>query len=293
MGNMQKRIDSRPSQTAQFTCLARAISSMEKRPCLKSGDHIARSLLPGLAQVLIHLPPFRSFIRTAAGKGLYPYVVARTRYIDAVFEQAVAVGFAQIVIFGAGFDTRALRLQDGSGALRIFELDAPTTQNAKLGQYRKRGLAVPPNVVFVAVDFDRESPSAALERSGFRAGARTLFLFEGVLMYLQPASVDEILRTMHALGGDGSEMVFDYIRASLLRGPGEGKDAADAVAKIGEKWHFTLEEGEAATFLAARGWTLTDHRDPASLDDLFFKDSEGKIIAHVNNVHCLVRAVRC
>jgi methyltransferase (TIGR00027 family) len=290
---MPKRIDSRPSQTAQFTCLARAISFMEKRPCFKSGDHVARSLLPALAQILIHLPPFRSFIRTAAGKGLYPYVVARTRYIDAVFEQAVTAGFAQIVIFGAGFDTRALRLQNGSGAIGIFELDAPTTQNAKLDQYRKRSVTVPPNVVFVPIDFDRESPAAALERSGFRAGERTLFLFEGVLMYLQPASVDEILRTMHALAGDRSEVVFDYIRASLLRGPGEGKDAADTVAKIGEKWHFTLEEGEAGSFLAARGWTLTDHRDPASLDELFFKDAAGKIVAHVNNVHCLVRAVKC
>lgn len=290
--SMQKRIDSRPSKTAQFTCLARAVSALEKRGCYRSDDYIALALLPGLARFLVRLRPVRSLFGAATGKGLYPYVIARTKYIDAVFEQAVAAGFSQIVVLGAGFDTRALRLQDGSGGTRIFELDAPTTQDAKLRQYRKQGLAVPPNVVFVGIDFDHESLSAALERAGFRAGERSLFILEGLLMYLQPASVDETLGTLQACAGAGSEIVFDYVRASVLRDQGEGKDAADTVAKIGETWTFAFEEREVTKYLAARNWTLTDHRDAAALDELFFRDEAGRIAGRVNAAHCLARAVK-
>jgi methyltransferase (TIGR00027 family) len=291
-GPVQKRIDSKPSKTAEFTCLARAVSSLEKRGCYRSDDHIALTLLPGLARFLVRLPPVRSLFRAATGKGLYPYVIARTKYIDAVFEQAVAAGFPQIVVFGAGFDTRALRLQRGSGETKIYELDAPTSQDAKLRQYRKRGLAVPPNVVFVAIDFDRESLSSALERAGFHTGERSLFILEGLLMYLQPGSVDETFRTMQALAGPRSEMVFDYVCASVLRDQGEGKEAADSVAKIGEAWTFAFEEREVAQFLAVRNWTLADHRDAAALDQLFFRDGAGRIVGHVNAAHCLARAIK-
>ncbi len=249
-------------------------------------------LLPGLARALILLPPVRALFRAATRAGLYPYVIARTKYIDAVFEQAVAAGFAQIVIFGAGFDTRALRLRHGSGGTKIFELDAPTTQAAKLRQYRRRGLTVPPDVAFVAIDFDRESPAAALKRAGFRAGDRTLFVLEGLLMYLQPESVDETLRAMEGLAGPGSEIVFDYVRASMLRDEGEGKEAAKTVAKVGERWTFAIEEQEVGPYLADRGWSLTETRDSAALDEQFFRDDSGRIVAHVNNAHCLARAAK-
>jgi methyltransferase (TIGR00027 family) len=214
----QKRIEHTTSRTAEWMCMCRAISSLESNPCYRSADWVARSLLPGFFRLLIRIPfAGRLFIKAFATKGSYEYVIARTKYIDAAFSQALSDQFAQILLFGAGFDTRALRLQGEARQTRIFELDAPATQQAKINQYRRRHLNIPSNLVFVPIDFDRESLTMKLDQAGFKRDARSLFILEGVLMYLQPQSVDQTFRTIRELAGAGSEVVFDYIYASVLR----------------------------------------------------------------------------
>ena len=79
-------------------------------------------------QLLIRIPyTGRLFVKAAAAKGIYEYVIARTKYIDAVFRQSLSDRVSQILIFGAGFDTRALRFQDEARQTKIFELDAAAT----------------------------------------------------------------------------------------------------------------------------------------------------------------------
>ena len=119
-----------------------------------------------------------------APAGVYEYVIARTKYIDAAFEKALAERFDQILLFGAGFDTRALRFHEKARHTRVFELDAPLTQQAKIRQYGRRNLCIPSNVVFIAIDFDRESLPHKLDVAGFQIGRRSLFILEGLLMYL-------------------------------------------------------------------------------------------------------------
>jgi methyltransferase (TIGR00027 family) len=157
------------------------------------------------------------FRRIFAPAGIYEYVIARTKYIDAVFKQALAEPFDQVLLFGAGFDTRALRFQAEAQQTRIFELDAPLTQQAKLRQYQKRGLDIPSNVVFIAIDFDRESLPDKLDAAGFHKGRKCLFVLEGLLMYLEPESVRATFQTIQAYAGIGSWVVFDYVQASVLR----------------------------------------------------------------------------
>jgi O-methyltransferase involved in polyketide biosynthesis len=94
--------------------------------------------------VLIHIPFVgRLLIKIFAAKGIYEYVSARTKYIDAIFRQALSNQFCQILIFGSGFDTRELRFQKEAHKTKIFELDAQATQKAKLRQYQKRHLIIP------------------------------------------------------------------------------------------------------------------------------------------------------
>jgi O-methyltransferase involved in polyketide biosynthesis len=78
-----------------------------------------------------------------------------------------------------GFDTRALRFQTEGGDTRIFELDVPITQQAKLGQYQRRGLSIPANVTFIAIDFDRESLSERLEEAGYRKAGEAFSSWNG------------------------------------------------------------------------------------------------------------------
>ena len=301
---MKRRIESTTSRTAEWICMSRAISSLEQNDCYKSDDHLALVLLPSSIRFLISIPAIRRFfIRKMPAKGIYEYIIARTKYIDAVFREAFAEGFDQILLFGAGFDTRALRFASLAGKVKIFELDEPHTQTAKIGQYRNRKLVVPPNLIFIPIDFDKESLPEKLESAGFEKDKRSLFVLEGLLMYLQQESVDETFRVIRSFAGKGSEVVFDYVYASVLRGEGlyqDEKAMAESVAKAGEKWSFGIEKGTIENFLGRYDLKLLDEKDASGLEEMYFtqcrttdgqkKSSTGAGLVHAT--HCLVRARR-
>ena len=123
-----KRIEAKTSLTAAWICFCRAISALERNECYHSDDRIALTLLPGFWRLLLRIPyAGRLLLRIFTARGIYEYVIARTKYIDAVFREALAERFSQILLFGAGFDTRALRFQSEAGQTTIYELDAPVT----------------------------------------------------------------------------------------------------------------------------------------------------------------------
>jgi methyltransferase (TIGR00027 family) len=291
-----RRIETTTSRTAAWTCVSRAASSLESDTHYRSDDHIALLLVPAFLRLLLHVPLVRRFYsQVLAPKGIYEYTIARTKYIDAAFEEALAEGFDQILIFGAGFDSRALRFQTEAAGTRIFELDVPITQQAKLDQYAQRALSVPANVEFISIDFDRESLSEKLEEAGFGKGGRNLFVLEGLLMYLQPESVDKTFKVIEEFAGEGSEVVFDYVRASVLRQAGSyygEREIVKTVAKAGERWHFGIEERELQGFLKKYGLRTSEHRNAQDLEQRYFTDASGEIVGRVNGTHCLVRAVK-
>jgi len=267
---VKRRIESTTSRTAEMTCISRAMSSLETNNCYRSDDHIAVLLLPNFFRFLVRVPLFRMlFSRKVAPKGMYEYVIARSKYIESIFKHALAERFGQIVIFGAGFDTRALRFKDTAGEIRIFELDISATQNAKIGQYLKRGLEMPENLIFVPIDFDKESLSAKLEEVGFDRHKRSLFILEGVLMYLQPESANKTFRTMQEFAGMRSEVVFDYIYSSVLLSESHSdaeREIVRTVSKAGEQWHFGIGKGKVENFLTDYGFELIEHLNSHQLE---------------------------
>ena len=280
-----------------MTCLSRACSAVETNRHYKSDDHIAPLLLPSVLKPLIHVHLARRlFTKMLAPKGIYEYVIARTKYIDTVFRLALENKLDQVLIFGAGFDTRAIRFQEKMGNTKVFELDVPSTQQAKIIQYQKRHVYVPPNLTFIAIDFDKESLSIKLDEAGFFRQRRSLFLLEGLVMYLQPDSVGETFQTIRDYAGKGSLVVFDYVYASVLRNEGMyyGEvEITDTVSSAGEQWQFGIEKGQIEHFLARYAMRLMDHKDAKDLEQVYFSDSNGKTIGRVNGTHCLVTAEKC
>lgn len=289
-----KRIEVKTSRTAEWTCMCRAISSLEKSPFYKSDDRLAITLLPYFLMLLIRIPfAGRLMLGIFAARGIYEYVIARTKYIDAVFRQALSAQFSQILIFGAGFDTRALRFQQEAQQTRIFELDAASTQQAKIRQYRKRHLSIPSNLVFSAIDFDRESPADRLDTAGFHMDRRSLFILEGLLMYLERESVHNTFQTIARYAGAGSRIVFDYLQASVLRHEhalyGQSR-IVQSVRKAGEEWRFGIEPAEIERFVTAYGFKVSDHRCAQELEALYFQDADGRRVGRINGTQCLVAA---
>ena len=291
---MKKRIESNTSRTAQMTCVSRACSVLETNPYYKSDDYIAPLLLPSGIKPFLHIALTRRlFTKVAAPKGIYEYVIARTKYVDAVFRQTLAEQFEQILIFGAGFDTRALRFQGAIGNTRIFELDVPVTQQAKIEQYHKRHLAIPASLTFIAIDFDKETLSTKLDEAGFCKHQRSLFILEGLVMYLQPESVNATFQIIRDYAGKGSLVVFDYIYSSVLRKEdiyyGE-TGIEQTVSNAGEQWQFGIEKGQIEQFLAKYGMQITDHKDAKEIEKTYFTNADGKTVGKVNGTHCLVIA---
>ena len=279
MENKGKRIEIKASKTAQFNCIFRAASFYEKLPQYKSDDHIAIELVPPLFRPLIRIGSFRKLFNRFFPPGMYEYVICRTKFIDSIFKRAIQKEFHQILIFGAGFDSRGIRFSNLNKKTMIFELDAPVTQKAKINQLKNRKIEVDPNIVFISIDFNKESLEEKLQESGFEKNKKSLFILEGLLYYLGPQAVDDTFNVINKLAGKGSEVVFDYIYSSVLRGEklyyGES-EVFKGVKRENEPWCFGIEKGKIELFLKERNLKLICNLNSKDLENEF---SRTKIIS--------------
>lgn len=156
----------------------------------------------------------------------------RTRFNDELVESAVRSGLRQVVLMGAGFDSRAQRLPAlAAEGVRVYEIDLPALVTRKGALLEAAGVATP-NVVRIASDFSDAAfggkLAADLAAAGFRAGAGAVFVWEGVVAYLGRDAVERTLRFMAAQGGPGSRLVFESAPAAF-----EPETAEDAVRAAG------------------------------------------------------------
>lgn len=284
-----RRVDSKSSRTAGFTCIYRAASYLEKNELYKSEDYVAPRLLPGLIKFFVKYKLI-NFNWAFFPKGIYEYVIARTKYIDNIFKESIENGIDQILIFRAGFDSRAIRFTEKNIKTKIFELDSLHTQTAKIKQFRKKGISIPNNTIFIPIDFNVDSVSEKLELNGFKRNKTTLFIMEGLIMYLNKEAVDELFKLIYELAVPESRLIFDYIYASVLRMENTyygGKNIYEKVNSVQESWLFGIEKGEMEAFLKNYNFNLIQNLNSEDLEKMFFRDEYGNIIAKINGTHCI------
>jgi methyltransferase (TIGR00027 family) len=132
----------------------------------------------------------------------------RTLEIDVRLRKAIADGARQVVILGAGLDGRAFRMHELADAT-VFEVDHPSTQKVK----RDRAAGLTPkarSIVFVPVDFEKDSLADALEAAGHRADKPTAWVWEGVVMYLTLEAMRQTLRTVGERSAPSSTLIIEY-----------------------------------------------------------------------------------
>ncbi|HEY2672191.1 MAG TPA: SAM-dependent methyltransferase [Rugosimonospora sp.] len=222
----------RASSTAEHVALFRALESSRRRGRLFDDPYAARFLRRRyrLLARLAKLPPL--------GHGLERYIdgrwsggprgsaVVRTRLIDDLLTESLltgspAGGARQVLLLGAGYDSRAYRIPAAATAT-VFEVDHPATQAAKRRLIQRRLPAERrSHVRFVPVDLLDDDLDAALGRAGFVAGASTVVIWEGVTNYLTADVVDATLRFLAAATGAGSRIIFTYVdRGTWTAAPG-------------------------------------------------------------------------
>ncbi len=251
-----------PSRTADQNALFRALESRRPARVRIADDPLAVRFLSPEFRLLAEaarLPPARRLLEMVIDHR-WPCarlgVVTRTRLIDQVVLRELGE-VRQVLILGAGFDTRAWRLP-GMDRVRVFELDHPATQAAKQRALRHSGRPAA-DVTFVPIVFGADDPARALAASGFAAGARTLVLWEGVTNYLDRQAVDATFGLLASMLGPGSLVLFTYVNAAILDGSAVFAGAQTtmrAVRRVGEPFTFGFVPSQLPAYLAARGFEL-------------------------------------
>jgi methyltransferase (TIGR00027 family) len=253
----------RPSRTAEYMALFRALETARRPESRLFDDPWARHFLGRRLCPLAHaarLPCLRRLATAAIDRrwpGARASGVARTRLIDDVVRSALARGVGQVVLLGAGFDSRAYRL-DGIERARVFEVDRPATLDAKTRRLRRRLGPLPAHVAFVAVDFDADDVGRALQAAGFRDDLPSLFVWEGVTNYLTEPAVAATLRMVGSTA-PGTWILFTYVHRRALAPDWKGTlTVAATLRRAGEPWTFGLEPAELRGFLGAHGLMLLE-----------------------------------
>ena len=216
------------------------------------------------------------------------FAIGRERHIGDIMKREAAGDARQIVVLGAGFDTRAYRLP--VAGLPVFEVDHPVTQAQKRQALRGVVDPLPANVVFVPVDFDRDDLGQQLALAGYDAQERTLFVWQGVTMYLTQQGIDRTLAFIAGQAAPGSLLVFDFMDGAALEGSAMSWLKFFTRA-LGEAMTFGIDAAEIVPFLERRGFTGVESVDGPTLARLYFSgaNSGRPMAAGVGIVSAVVR----
>ena len=190
--------------------------------------------------------------RAAPANRMRDYLAARTSFFDRTVVSALDRGVRQVVVGAAGYDGRAFRY--AKPGVRWFEVDHPATQRDKLERLERLGIDAS-HVRFVEADFTRDPVAGRLRAAGLDPDVPSLFLLEGVAVYLEPAVLEDVLRQFRQVAAPGSSLA---ISVSLSRPRGDAARARfqATVAALGEPARSTFEAAEAEALLARTGWPL-------------------------------------
>ncbi len=207
-----------PSRTSVWVAAARALGAREPDPNVRNPDWVAakligpeeRALLGDSSLLEVLDQPDEIALKNLEVMSSARMMLVRTKFIDSRLEAAVRHGATQVVILGAGYDSRAYRLTELLRDVQIFEVDQPATQQMKITRVRKALGDPPANLTYVPLDFRADDLSSALASAGYRSNQKTFFIWEGVTMYLPAEAVKQTLRWVSSHSGRGSTIVFDY-----------------------------------------------------------------------------------
>jgi methyltransferase (TIGR00027 family) len=259
-------MNAEPSRTAEYMALFRALESAQAsdRRLFEDPDaarFLRRSLrlVATAARAPALRAPIVAFIdRRWPGPRLSG--VVRTRVIDDFVVGAIEDGCTQLVLLGAGYDTRATRLAEASSAV-VFEVDHPATQA------RKRSLlgALAERIRYVPVNFEHDRLQPALAGAGFDCDQPSCVLWEGVFSYLTPEAIDATLGALVELCAPGSRVLITYIDRRALDAPSSYPQAwLTAVGDVGEPFRTGLDPNQAQAFFAQRKLSL--HHDESTTE---------------------------
>lgn len=269
--------------------LSRAVGAYEQDEKIRNPDYLAEKFISpdfwDKSKVTIEDIRKRSpKLKFLVGSGYY-WMTARTKRIDAVLKDEGAKGIKQVVNLGAGYDTRAYRFHDTMPNVKFFELDMPAMIGRKKEIVAKIFGALPSYVIYIAIDFEKQSLEDALMKVGYDKTKKTLFIWEGVTMYLTKEAVDGTLKFIAEQSAPESSVIFEYITKSYLHSIVFERSAytlARVVASHGEPYIYGINPWELEDFLKDRRLELLSDVGGFEMQKMYLIDSSGAIAGDVS-----------
>jgi methyltransferase (TIGR00027 family) len=240
------------SRTALGAVICRLIEQCQLEKVRLFYDPVAKELVGGPIRFLMQFASMRNFTMKqtdAVAKGIYGVQICRTRYIDDVVQAAISQGIKQLVILGAGYDTRPYRLPEMEN-VKVFEVDLATVQDDKKKKLQKYLGRLPDYVSFIPIDFDTQTLEAVFSGTAFNPSKPAIFIWEGVTQYISEEAVRQTLAFV-GKSAPGSIVVFTYVLKSIIERRSDIPEAdhlMDVVAKQ-SPWVFGLVPSGIPDFL--------------------------------------------
>jgi methyltransferase (TIGR00027 family) len=245
-----------PSKTSVWAAAARAVAAKSPNPESRNPDYLAirflgpreRAILADFPLDALDLDYTESMVQLGNKLPVMSHLF-RTKAFDAAMLDALAAGARQVVVLGAGFDSRAYRFESQLRAVRFFEVDYPPTQEYKRRRVQETLGAIPANVSYVPVDFTKDDLLEELVKSGYSERERTFFLWEGVVHYLTESAIKDTLHFVRDHSAPGSRLAFNYTFSTDRN----VNNPASLYAQWGEPWLFGFPPDGAAAYVRREG----------------------------------------
>ena len=267
--------------TAQGVAKQRLIETIAGADKRVINDPYADSFVIGSGFIKLMGHKLNAWLSEKLAPGFHEHLIARTKFIDELIQKRAVNGTEQYVILGAGYDSRAHRLELPS-SLKIFEVDQPEVSDNKLAKLPKE-LPNSDNVTYVNIDFSYQSLTEQLIGAGFDQKKFTIFTLEGVSQYITKEAVSSTIKELASLTRDTNSIFFmSYVDELLDKNPeacfGEGypnpvKKASlikGLSAKVGEPWISFYNGAEIEDLLSQNGYSIEENVTLEDLNSLYF-----------------------
>jgi methyltransferase (TIGR00027 family) len=272
-----------PRSTAEGACAFRAAGALEDDPAVRCPDEMAAGFLGGFNVTTLakHRITRRAFLAGAHrnAPGAYTYEIARAKFIDEIVLSEASAGLDELILLGAGLDSRPYRLAEQLRGTRAIEVDHPASLTSKRSRVRRLLGREPDHVTYAEMDFTNDDLGAVLSAAGHERDARVLFVWSGVSMYLPEEAVAEVLSWV-AGHGSGASIAFDAVWAGAIDGSRDYYGASEVrrtVAKLGEPVLWGIPENRVEETLSSFGLQAERALDEEEWRAAYLRRSDGTL----------------
>jgi methyltransferase (TIGR00027 family) len=282
-------------QSASVTALMRALLA-ESRDSLENPDFLAKHFVSTPWSDFLKNPQQARENLQQRVPGCMHYHLVRTKQFDeSLLSWITENQDGQIIILGAGFDSRHLRFNDLLINHQVYEFDLQA-----MIEYKKQiventfNAQKRPNTQYIAINFHEESLIDSFQQAGVLKSKATLILWEGVTYFLEEKTTVEILLSLTTFFETTLQVVFDYAYADYVEGNLNyygAKELAGELQTIGEPHLFGIDPMKVEIFAKKLHYTVKNNYPAKALERKYLQ-ADGGLLAHIHGFHGIVELVK-